>query len=132
MSWRHVALRTVLAVLSRVRVRGTHIAHWDVWLLSMPRVCSVAPFFTFTARLLLTSKTLSLTGHSVDTFSVAPRSAHTFDVCGPYALAHFHRPYFHVQGFAPLRSLPAPTAERSPRPQLRPERAPLVPPSLDP
>ena len=68
------------SVLSRVRVRGTHIAHWDVWPLSMPRVCSVAPFFTFTARLLLTSKTLSLTGHSVDTFSVAPRSAHTFDV----------------------------------------------------
>jgi hypothetical protein len=81
MSWRHVALRTVLAVLSRVRVRGTHIAHWDVWLLSMPRVCSVAPFFTFTARLLLTSKTLSLTrGTRRDTFSVAPRSAHTFDV----------------------------------------------------
>ena len=79
MSWRHVALAP-FSVLSRVRVRGTHIAHWDVWPLSMPRVCSVAPFFTFTARLLLTSKTLSLTGHSVDTFSVAPRSAHTFDV----------------------------------------------------
>ena len=33
MSWRHVALRTraPFSVLSRVRVRGTHIAHWDVW-----------------------------------------------------------------------------------------------------
>ena len=83
MSWRHVAL----ADRSRF-CRASAFALAAHTLLigmcgpsrSMPRVCSVAPFFTFTARLLLTSKTLSLTGHSVDTFSVAPRSAHTFDV----------------------------------------------------